>query len=97
MKLVKQLNENTRVEKTKYLAANFENFNLSSKYTVLINEEKHFYPSEPVSIGKGLKSRTTWIDDDQFLWSIFSLLSSVTRKKLPNIFKSCPKMISLEK
>jgi len=42
MKLVKQLNENTRVEKTKYLAANFENFNLSSKYTVLINEEKKF-------------------------------------------------------
>ena len=24
-------------------------------------------------------------------------LSSVTRKKLPNVYQSCPKMISLEK
>ena len=30
-------------------------------------------------------------------WVLVSVLSSVTRKKSPNVYKSCPKMISLEK
>ena len=29
--------------------------------------------------------------------SLHSLASSVTRKKPPNVYKSCPKIISLEK
>ena len=28
---------------------------------------------------------------------IYILLTSVNRKKLPNVYKSCPKMISIEK
>ena len=31
------------------------------------------------------------------LYDLLMLLTSVTRKKSPNVYKSCPKMISLEK
>ena len=36
---------------------------------------------------------STFSTDNMFL----RFLSSVTSKKLPNVYKSCPKMISLEK
>ena len=31
-----------------------------------------------------------------FLKKIWAVIASVTRKKLPNVYKSCPKLISLE-